>query len=86
MFPSCYLWILDVKFKGTLSDSENSLIHTEDPLIPFDAHTQLHIDAKILPPFDIDTETDMKFFCFQSDSVQLKFPVATTNLWGGSNL
>ena len=84
LFPGCYLWILDVKLKGTLSESENMLIHTEDPLIPFDAHTELYQDAKVLPPFDVDTETDMKFFCFQSDSVQLKFPVATTNLCAGT--
>ena len=84
LFPGCYLWMLDIKLKGTLSDSENMLIHTEDPIIPFDTWSDLYLDARVLPPFDIDTETDMKFFCFQSDSVELKFPVATTNLCAGS--
>ena len=78
MFPGSYLWKLDVKIKGTLSDSENVLIHTEDPLIPFNCQSELYLHTKVLPPFDIDTETDRKYLGFQSNSMQLKFPVAKT--------
>ena len=36
LFPGCLVWAIDVKLKGTLNESENVLIHTEEPLIPVD--------------------------------------------------
>ena len=83
LFPGCLVWAIDVKLKGTLNESENVLIHTEEPLIPVDQSRSLHRNLQILPPFDIDNEADMKFFCFTSCSIQLKFPIATTGLCGG---
>ena len=83
LFPGCLVWAIDVKLKGTLNESENVLIHTEEPLIPVDQSLMLLRNLRILPPFDIDTEADMKFFCFHSITVQLKFPIATTGLCSG---
>ena len=82
MYPGCKIWAMDVTFKGTMNDSENLLIHTEEPLIPLLPSDNTSY-IQLLPPYDIDNENDMRYFNFHSTSINLKFPVATTGLCGG---
>ena len=43
-----------------MNDSENLLIHTEEPLIPLLPSDNTSY-IQLLPPYDIDNENDMRF-------------------------
>ena len=65
--PGCVVAVLEPRIKGTLSDSDNVLISTAEPLVPVGNIND--ISFRELPPFDIESENDIRFFHFKSTTV-----------------
>ena len=82
MYPGCFVYILDMRLRGTLCDCENLLISTEEPLIPIPSH-RTSAQVPIMPPYDVETEKDMRYFSFLTTTLKIKNPVATIGLCGG---
>ena len=79
--PGCVVAVLEPRIKGTLSDSDNVLIATAEPLVRVGNIND--ISFRELPPFDIESENDIRFFHFKSTSVELKFVMPTLDLCKG---
>ena len=79
--PGIMVAIIEPRIKGLMIDSTNLLICTSEPLIPID--TPCPISRDELPPYDLESETDIKWFHFCTQSLQLKFLVPTVDLCSG---
>ena len=81
--PGHVVAIIEPRITGTMVDSQNILISTSNPIIAV-PESECNLTFNELPPYDIESETDIKHFHFITKDLQLKFITPRTDLCSGT--
>ena len=76
--PGQVVVIIEPRITGTMVDSQNVLITTSNPILAV-PETECTLTFNEMPPYDIESETDIKFFHFITKDLKLKFVTPTTD-------
>ena len=83
LYPGKVVAIIEPRIRGVIVESQNLLITTSEPFIPVPT-TEASSTFNELPPYDIENETDIKSFHFETTDFQFKYTVPTVDLCPGS--
>ena len=83
LYPGKVVAIIEPRIRGIIIESQNLLITTSEPFIPVPT-TEASSTFNELPPYDIENETDIKSFHFETTDLQFKYIVPTVDLCPGS--